>query len=1131
MQNMAQVYLRSIFRKLSSLLIIAGTLVVLGCSSKSAEPVIELTWTEGNGYRWAELPDAASDEVGFSLLPSSQTGIEFNNFLSEELMDDNRILMNGSGVAAGDIDGDGLVDLYFAKIDGPNNLYKNLGGFRFEDITEQAGVAHEGRYSTGVVFSDVNGNGHLDLLISSMTSLNALYINDGTGSFTLQEESGPKERKGSMTMALSDVNNDGYPDLYMVNYREMNVIDRFDPQELVWENTVENGELIPPYDDYFTIIDWGEGFRPERHEIGRADELFINNGDGTFTEVEDYESVFRDQNGNPMGLHPDWGLSAKFHDINNDGLHDLYVNNDFWTPDRVWMNQGDGTFRAIDSLAIRNTSYYSMTVDFSDITRNGFSDIFTVEMLNDRHSDRLRKRLPTEPIPLLPGDYTHRPRYNKNSLFYNRGDHTFAEISYYSGLEASEWSWTTRFLDIDLDGYEDLLINNGFAYDFQDMDSQQQLFDKLVETGGAERGYIEDFTPLRQQNRIYRNNGDLTFSETSSDWGFTEQDISLGMAVADLNGDGTQDVVISRMNDEPSVYKNQISGDRIAVRLVGEDPNTQAIGAKLEFMGGPVDHQTKQIFSGGDYLSGSDPLMVFAASSGIKTRSLSITWPDGSKSTIDSLQANRIYEIDQSEVFKSGGSSSDQNMEMASAENGTDTMFEDISGQLNHAHSEDEFDDFRIQPLLPKTLSRMGPGMAWIDLNGNGRDELIVGAGKGGSMGVFEVTADGNLQPLSSELTSLPTPGDQTGIAGWRESGATHLVIGNANYEAGTVRTPSAFHIRLEGGEIAEIDSLPGVLSTTGPLAAADYNGDGTVDLFVGGRFLPGQYPRSASSRLYRNVNGTLELDEQASTVLENAGLVSGAVFSDYDRDGDQDLILAVEWGSLKLFENSDGSFTDRSAELGLSEFTGLWNGVATGDFNNDGYPDLVATNLGENSYFEVKDEGAPIKIYYGDFNRDQRLDIIEAYYTEEQGGFVPLNSLNNYENINDILGHIQTHGQFSEMTVGEILRTEEAGIPNKEVNTLGHMLFLNQQASGFRTVKLPAEAQFSAAFHADVSDINSDGYEDLFISQNFFGVANPQQKPRLDSGRGLWMTGDGTGNLESMPGHLSGKKVYGEQR
>lgn len=1090
------------------------------CGSSSQEQ-IELEWQEGTGYRYAELPVERSGEFGFEQIPSSYSKVDLINSLPEELMNENRVLMNGSGVAAGDIDGDGLPDLYFTRIDGPNRLYKNLGAFQFEEIPIEELELNDLR-STGAVFADVDGDGHLDLLVTAVSGENVLFLNDGRGGFTRQEESGLQPALGSMTMALADVTGNGYPDLYVVNYRETNVIDEFPVQELTWENTIRNGELIPPYDDYFTIIDRGEGFPPERHEIGRKDELYLNNGDGTFTLADDMER-FRDQNGDPFGLSPDWGLSAKFHDLNGDGLQDLYVSNDFWTPDRIWINQGDGTFRAIDSLAIRNSSYYSMTVDFADLSKNGTPDIFTVEMLDEDHSSRLIKRLPIEPIPLRPGEYHHRPRYNRNSLYLNRGDHTYTEISQYSGLHATEWSWAVRFLDLNLDGHEDVIVMNGFAYDFQNMDSQQRLLHELIRTQGEIRGYIEDFTPLKQQNRIFLNNGDLTFTNASSELGFNELDISLGLALADLNNDGSQDLVVSRLNEEPAIFRNRARGSRVAVKLIGESPNTQAIGAEIEFLGGPVESQIKQIVSGGDYLSGSDPMVVFAATAGSSSHQIRIRWPDGSRSVLQEVPSGQIYEIRESDIAKLPPEAVPPTAPMA--------LFEDASHLLAHTHHEDPFNDLTIQPLLPVKLSQQGPGVAFVDMDHNGQDALIIGSGKGGAASLFSWNqATETFQNQPGDL-QLPAEGDLTGMAAWRKDDKTHLIVGQANYEAGSVRTPSALHIIVENGEVTETQNLPGILSATGPVALADYKGDGTMGLFIGGRFVPGQYPADATSRLFLYNGKEFVPDKENEELFKDLGMVTSALFVDYNQDGEPDLILSTEWGTLRVFENQGGKFTDRTEEMGLHTYKGLWQGVTAGDFNNNGYPDLVATNWGENNFFRTLAGDKPLRIYYGDFNRNRRMDMIVSYYEESAGEYVPMNKLGYYESIEDILRHAQTNQQFANFSLSEMLRTDAERVPFKEVNTFQHMVFLNQEGKGFEPVPLPAKAQFAPGFYVGTADMDNDGVEDLFLSQNFFAVTRPQSNPRLDGGRGLWLQGKGDGTFEPVPGHHSGVMIYGEQR
>ncbi|MFH5884861.1 FG-GAP-like repeat-containing protein [Halalkalibaculum sp. DA3122] len=1114
-------------KRLRSLRYIIGVLVagllVAGCNRSE-----ELQWQQEDGYRWAEPATGffESGEVGFTELASSETNITFSNDITEQELSDNRHYLNGSGVAAGDVDGDGRVDLYFAGLKNPNKLYKNRGNMQFEDVTEAAGVAHEDHYSTGAVFADVNGDSHLDLLVTSIYKDIALYINDGDGNFTLEENSGLGPGQGSTTMTLADIDGDGDLDLYVAKYKEKSVKDIYTTEELDW-NTILNEPyneqqqtgpytLVPPFDEHYEIFMDEENRLAGLAETGQEDDLYLNQG-GTFEEVADTRPVFLDEEGAPYGLQPDWGLTAKFQDLNGDGLPDLYVCNDFFTKDRVWINQGEGVFQAISRNAIRNLSFACMGVDMADINRDGELDIFTAEMLSSEHSERLRQVGSDDPNP---DDYRNteaRPTNNRNSLYLKREDETYAEISYLSGVEATGWSWDATFLDIDLDGYEDLIVNNGYLYHILDMDAQIGMMRKGRNMDEHFTEFMQGAPDLELQNRILMNNGDLTFRDQSTDLGFVGADISHGMAVADLDNDGALDLVMNRMNEEAGVYQNNTTRPRIAVRLIGEAPNTQAIGAKVKLEGGPVVQQ-KEISSGGDYLSGSDPLVVFAADPENTDHRLTITWPDGTVSRIDDIHPDRIYEIEESasERVKPGRTDPEA----------APPLFEDVSSRIGHRHHENDFQDFQLQPLLPIGMSKLGPGISWIDIDGDRDDELLISSGQGGETAVYDNTGDAAFRQLTVNELSSTAPGDQTAVVGWEGEHGVRLFTGSANYEQGKLRVPSAYQYQVNGLTDVRRDSLPDNISTTGPLAAADYDNDGQVDLFVGGRFVPGHYPMDAPSRLYRNEQGTMVLDRQNSRTLQEAGLVTGAVFTDIDRDGDQDLVLSRGWDSLLLLENQNGVFTDATERYGLDEYKGWWHGIATGDFNNDGKPDLVATNRGLNSSYQLE-MGKPLRLYFSDFNGDQWVEIIESYASAE-GEYVPRKRLFNYGSVPAIANRIRSHEQFANTTLRELFGSRLQNIPYKEINTLQHTLFLSSE-NGFEAHPLPMEAQFSVAFHAGVADMDNDGNEDLFLSQNFF--AFPRQVPRQDAGRGLWLKGDGEGGLLPVPGSRSGIRIYGEQR
>lgn len=1084
-----------------------------GCHSPA-----EREWVQEDGYRWAELyPEGES--AGFISLNSSATGISFTNILSEENIVENQNLLNGSGVTAGDIDGDGWTDLYFTALDGPNKLYRNLGGMEFEDITEEAGVAHENVNSTGAVLADIDGDGDLDLLISSMSKPNALYLNEGNGNFSLKQDSGLREGKGSMTMALSDIEGDGDLDLYITNYKERQAKDIFDLRELSLENITQRAgdgfEIRPPYDEHFALLRDEDGYN--QRELGEKDELYINQRDGTFEMVENPEERFFDSDGNPQGLDLDWGLAARFADINGDGLQDLYVCNDYWSPDRVWLNQGDGTFQAIDELAIRNFSFYSMATDFSDVNNDGAQDFFVTEMLGETHRERMRQLVPNDPM------YNRRtedqPQYNRNSFYLNRKDSTFAELTYYSGLESTSWSWATKFMDVDLDGYEDLIVNNGFSYDMQDLDAQNRLSREVISRDEPMKDYVLRFPRLEHVNKVFRNSGDLKFEDKSADWGFTESDISHGLATADFDRDGDLDVAINRLNDEARIYENRAGADRIAVRLIGEQPSTQAIGAKVYLIGDDIK-QMREIASGGDYLSGSDPLISFAAPQSDAEYTLRIVWPGGEQTDLENIKANRIYEIDQASIATKNPSQADEDRE--------NPIFEDVSDRINHRHVENEFDENQMQDLLPRQLSTLGPGLSWIDYDGDHDEDLFVGSSKGNEPGVFENLRNGNFQQISLGEVSGQAAGDQTSIIGWNTESGRQLVVGQSNYEQGSSGFPSALHYSSLSTNSSVENEIPGISSATGPIAAADYDGDSDIDLFVGGRVIRTYYPRSATSRFFLNDEGNFNLDDKNAELLSDIGMVTGAVFTDYDMDGDQDLLLSRAWESLLLLQNNDGQFSDVSEEVGLNEYTGWWNGVSTGDFNNDGRPDIVASNWGLNSIYQT-DSSNPLKMYHGDFDRDNRHEIVEAYYDENSGVYVPRRRLDQLaEPLPPVTRFIQTYRDFADASLEEIFRTDLSNIPSKEINTLQSMVFINT-GDGFRAEPLPDEAQLTTAQGAVVADYDNDGNEDLFLSQNLFDF--PQLVPRQDGGRGLLLRGNGDGIFEAISGNQSGIKMYGQQK
>jgi len=596
------------------------------------------------------LPDFHGTNAGFHRLPPAETGILFTNLIADIRAITNRNLLSGSGVALADVDGDQRCDIYFCGLDNDNALYRNLGGWKFENITARAGVACPAQDSTGAVFADVDGDGDADLLVAGLGSGARLFLNDGQGAFKESTDAaGLRSKTGAMSMTLADVEGDGDLDLYVVNYRPTTLKDIPDAQfrvEYVGGRPVVthfNGQplTLPELTNRFSLSPGGEVL-----ELGETDQLFLNDGSGKFTLAPYLGGRFLEADGSPAkSPEYDWGLAALFYDFNGDLAPDLYLCNDLFPPDRAWLNDGRGNFRALTSFELRSISTFSMGVDFADLNRDGHADFFVTDMLSRHHTARQVQVGETVPIFSPPGAIDNRPQKGQNTLQLNRGDGTFAEIGEYAGVEASEWSWGPIFLDVDLDGWEDLLISNGNQYDVQNADVAAEVarLKAAKKLNHAELlGMLRRFPRLASRKLIFHNQRDLTFRERGREWGFAGEEISQGMALADLDGDGDQDLVVNNLFTGAGVYRNDADAPRIAVRLKGKGGNTQGIGARLAYLGGAVP-QTQQMIGGGRYLSSDDPLRVFAA--GAVPAKLEVIWRDGRKATLSGVKPNVLIEI------------------------------------------------------------------------------------------------------------------------------------------------------------------------------------------------------------------------------------------------------------------------------------------------------------------------------------------------------------------------------------------------------------------------------------------------------------------------------------------------------
>ncbi len=1072
-------------------------------------------WLSGPGFRRLPVRPAARDP-GFTRLPAAELGILWTNTCPATRYARRQNLMNGAGVALGDFDGDGWCDIYLCNRGGPSALYRNLGNWHFTNVTEQAGVAAADLFASGALFADFNGDGCLDLHVTSFLGPDALFLNRGDGTFTnIIQDSGVSTAGGATSSAAADLDGDGDLDLYVARFA-MEALLR-DGTAIVTRMVAGRPVVAGRAGRRITILN------NKLYENGDPDLIGLNK-DGVHFEAISWQDRFVDETGRALTGPPrDLGFAVQLRDINGDGSPDIYVCNDFQTPDQCWVNDGTGHFHALPGVALRNMSYASMGVDFADIDRDGSLDFFTIEMLPVDHFHQMTHFFRgIDPDLHHPRDPLARDAFARSVLNWNRGDGTYAEIAWFAGVATSDWSWTPIFLDVDLDGYEDLLSCGGYPHDVNDLD--------FAGRGGRGEGRaintefttrLEQFPTLDAPHLAWRNRGNLTFEDRSARWHFDDRLVTHGMALADLDNDGDLDVVGNVFNQPPLIHRNDGSAPRIAVRLEGRQPNTHGIGARIRLLGGPVPQQQQEMLAGGRYLSCDQTQRTFAAGTSNAPLTLEIRWRSGELTAIPNAVPDSIYIVDEP-IPASITHASPSVAEEA-------PLFTRIPVPAEFQHHDAPFDESARQSLLPWHLAFQGPGVAWSDWDGDGQDECLVGNGRGFRLASGRVARRSpDIVPVHAGLDGI-LPDDGLGLLS-ADLGHGHksVFVSVARYEDDTRPTATVERFDSTDSVFHSAASLPFGRGSPGPLAAADLDDDGDLDLVVGGRLLPGRYPEPADTLVYTNHLGTLSPDSTASAPLRQAGLVTGVLFVDLDGDGRQECVLASEWGPLRVFAWHRGQPVERTSALGLAAIRGVWQGLAAADFDGDGRLDLVAANWGRNSHQQRAPAG-PWRLTYGDFDGDGRLSIIECYLDPLCANFVPTRT-------QDVLATelpwlnaaFPTHAAFGRASVAQLLGERVSLCASVEATTLASVVLLNR-GSHFEVVELPREAQWTPLFGFAAADFDGDGDIDLFCPQNFFDVRD--EDDRMDAGLGLLLLNDGTGRFHSATAARSGIRILGQQR